>query len=217
MLASLVLHALVLYFLPYFKEFRQARVPPPPLTAHLAKPKPPARTAESRTAAAAATRPVVRPAAPQAQAGRRAPSPVPPPPTPVLRVEPSKQAAEPALMVPAAPAQSAARVEVAPAAAGGPDPGTVARFRLELMEIARRYKRYPRIAQDNNWEGRVELRIAFAENGAIASMTVRKGHRPRGAGRGSAGDDPQRAAAGDHPARRCAARPSSWKSRWISS
>jgi protein TonB len=43
------------------------------------------------------------------------------------------------------------------------------------MEIARRYKRYPRIAQDNNWEGRVELRVAFAENGALASVTVKKG------------------------------------------
>ena len=43
------------------------------------------------------------------------------------------------------------------------------------MEIARRYKRYPRIAQDNNWEGRVELRIAFAENGSISSLTVKKG------------------------------------------
>ena len=42
------------------------------------------------------------------------------------------------------------------------------------MDIARRYKRYPRIAQDNNWEGRVELRIAFAESGALAALTVKK-------------------------------------------
>jgi len=50
----------------------------------------------------------------------------------------------------------------------------MARFRLELMDIARRYKRYPRVAQDNNWEGRVDLRIAFAENGSMASLTVKK-------------------------------------------
>ena len=43
------------------------------------------------------------------------------------------------------------------------------------MEIARRYKRYPRVAQDNNWEGRSELRVAFAENGTIAALTVKKG------------------------------------------
>ena len=42
------------------------------------------------------------------------------------------------------------------------------------MDLARRYKRYPRIAQDNNWEGRVELRIAIGEDGGISSMTVRK-------------------------------------------
>jgi protein TonB len=43
------------------------------------------------------------------------------------------------------------------------------------MEAARRHKRYPRVAQDNNWEGRVELRLAFAENGALAALTVKKG------------------------------------------
>ena len=88
----------------------------------------------------------------------------------------------PALVVPPAPAQPVpqpaapvARTEIqAPPAASGPDPGTVARFRLELMDVARRYKRYPRIAQDNGWEGRVELRIAFSESGAVSSMTVKK-------------------------------------------
>jgi len=70
-----------------------------------------------------------------------------------------------------APAAAAAP---APAPAG-PDPGSVARFRLELMDAARRYKRYPRVAQDNNWEGRVELRVAFAESGAMSSLTVKKG------------------------------------------
>ena len=59
--------------------------------------------------------------------------------------------------------------------AGGADPGSVARYRLELMDLARRYKRYPRIAQDNNWEGRVELRIAIGEDGAISSLAVQKG------------------------------------------
>jgi TonB family protein len=44
---------------------------------------------------------------------------------------------------------------------------------------------YPRIAQDNNWEGRVELRIAFAENGSISSLTV------KGAGRAALDDAAQ--------------------------
>jgi protein TonB len=96
----------------------------------------------------------------------------------VIAVESAPRAAEPGPVVPAvapqpaSPPQAASRLE--PQAAPGPDPGSVARFRLELMEIARRYKRYPRIAQDNNWEGRVELRVVFAENGAMSALTVKK-------------------------------------------
>jgi protein TonB len=41
--------------------------------------------------------------------------------------------------------------------------------------VARRYRRYPRVAQDNNWEGRVELRIAIGEDGALSSLVVKKG------------------------------------------
>jgi protein TonB len=174
-LCSLVLHVLILYFVPYIKELRQSRAALPPLKAHLANPEPPKRALPEPPKAdppLLPRAPLVRPAAkPQAQP---AAAPVPPAPTPVLSMEPSKQAAEPALSVPVAPAQAVARVETMPVATG-PDPGTIARFRLELMDIARRYKRYPRIAQDNNWEGRVELRIAFAESGAISSMTVKKG------------------------------------------
>lgn len=43
------------------------------------------------------------------------------------------------------------------------------------MDLARRYKRYPRLAQDNNWEGRVELRIAIGVDGSLAALTVKKG------------------------------------------
>lgn len=79
-------------------------------------------------------------------------------------------------MVPAQEVTAAApsAPQPAAAAASGPDPGTIARYRLELMQVAPRYKRYPRIAQDNNWEGRVELRIAIGGDGAISSFTVRK-------------------------------------------
>jgi len=171
LLASLALHLMVLYALPMLKE--AARMALPPLTAHLAKPKPPP---EPPRVEPPSPQPLPRPAA-------RAPRPAPAsaaPPAPVLAVEPAQPAIESAPVVPVAPRPSAAptqavRAEPAPAAAAGPDPGSVARFRLELMDIARRYKRYPRIAQDNNWEGRVELRIAFAESGAMSSLAVKKG------------------------------------------
>jgi TonB family protein len=183
LLASFVLHVLVLYALPMLKE--SIRVPARPLTAHLAKPTvAPARMEPQQQ------RPLQPPLpprqAPAAKAARQAAAPEPVAKAPVLSVEPAQQAAEPVPALPAAPPASApqapsARADVAPAsapalaAASGPDPGSIARYRLELMEIARRYKRYPRIAQDNNWEGRVDLRIAFAENGSISSLTVKKG------------------------------------------
>lgn len=175
-LCSLLLHALLLAVLAAFRDHDRLRAPPlPALTAHLAKPKPPPPPP-----------PKVDPPPPRpAPAARAAPRPQPAPaPAPLPVLEPVKPAASaaptapPAPLAPAAPVAAAVPTLAAPApapAASGPDPASVARFRLELMDAARRYKRYPRIAQDNNWEGRVELRIAYAENGAIASLTVKKG------------------------------------------
>jgi len=181
MAGSLALHLALLLVLPLLQDAHRARPMFPPLTARLAKPKPPPEPAPPKTEPPLQA--AARPPAPVANARPRPPAPTPP--ARVLSVEPAKQAAEPAYVVPATPAApvpgpaSAARGEPAPAgqpgaAAGGPDPGTVARYRLELMDLARRYKKYPRIAQDNNWEGRVELRIAIGEGGALSSLTVKK-------------------------------------------
>jgi protein TonB len=168
LLASLVLHVLVLYALPMLEESIQA--PAWPLAARLAKPAPePARVEPPQQ------RPLQPPPRP-APLAKTAPRPASLPGG--AGPEPERATGRRAGARAQAPV---ARADVAPgaasalAAASAPDPGSVARFRLELMEIARRYKRYPRVAQDNNWEGRVELRIAFAENGSIAALTVKKG------------------------------------------
>ena len=168
--ASLTLHFVVLILLPLLFESRAARAVLPSLTAYLVKPKPPEPVLPK----------VELPALPALRPGS-APKAAPQPALPerISSVEPSKPAPEPAFAVPAAPAAPVARSESPPsapaAATGGPDPGTVARFRLELMDLARRYKHYPRVAQDNGWEGRVELRIAIGEDGAISALTVKKG------------------------------------------
>jgi protein TonB len=38
--------------------------------------------------------------------------------------------------------------------------------------MARRFKRYPRVALDNNWEGRSVVRLAIGADGRIASIGV---------------------------------------------
>jgi protein TonB len=178
LLGSLALHALILFLLPLVERSRAAPATPPPITAQLAKPAPapapPQAEPQPPTEPRQAARPPVQPHPRPAPLLRAAPAPSAEPPRPAPE---SATAAAPAPSQP--PAPQAARTEApsttAPAAvASGPDPGSLARFRLELMEIARRYKRYPRIAQDNNWEGRVELRVAFAENGALSALTVKK-------------------------------------------
>jgi protein TonB len=98
---------------------------------------------------------IALPPAPSAPQAAGLPAPRPAPPAPPVASAP-----------PAAPP--------APVASAGPDPGSVAQFRLELIEAARRHKRYPRVAVDNNWEGRVDLRLVIAANGSIASLSVRK-------------------------------------------
>ncbi len=172
LLASLALHALLLALLPMLRAAQPSKFVPPPLTAHLVKPTPPPAPPRTETPP---------PPVPLPRAAAKPPRPAPAPEAPlapILAVAPAQQAVEAAPAVPVAPPAATppltARVEPAPAAASGPDPASVARFRLELMELARRYKRYPRIAQDNNWEGRVELRIAYAETGAMSSVTVKK-------------------------------------------
>jgi len=182
-LISLVLHGLLLLALPIFKE-AQRRIPVK-LTARLAKPPEPAPQKVEVQPQPPQPQPPLRPPAPRpALAPKAEPQPAPVV-APIISVAPTKQAPEPAFTVPAPPVAPAPVVQQAPPArtepqasipaSGGPDAGTVAQFRLELMDLARRYKRYPRVAQDNNWEGRVELRIAIGEDGAISSLTVKKG------------------------------------------
>jgi protein TonB len=168
--ASLALHLLVLYALPILKE--SIRAPARTLKAQLAKPAPEPARAETPP-----QRPSPPPAPRPAPVAKAAPQNAVPAPVAVASVpgaEPAQPAAPPAPQASVAPADAAPGPASGPAASG-PDPGSIARYRLELMEIAPRYKRYPRVAQDNNWEGRAELRIAIAENGAISSLTVRKG------------------------------------------
>jgi protein TonB len=76
------------------------------------------------------------------------------------------------------PSQATAGAGAAPAAAPAPsfdEAGTIAQYRIALMQVASKLKTYPRIAQENNWQGRVEMRLTIGAGGAITSLAVKSG------------------------------------------
>ena len=187
--ASLALHVLALLSFPSLPSLSMRPAPPePPLEARLTplqpaeppkpppppapvptpvepkpiEPKPteqkavePKRRAPARPAQEEPP-PAAEPAPLPAPAPAPAPAPVAAPPPP--RAQPSVSAARP----PAPPA---------PRAAARPDAASLAaRYRSAIMLQAARYKRYPRFARDNGWEGRVEVRLAIGADGAVASI-----------------------------------------------
>jgi periplasmic protein TonB len=175
-LASILLHALLLLALPSLRELA-AKLPPAPgpLVARLvqaqSKPEPAAPVEEPRKPPVAqkrpvAARPVTKPAVPPVAA------PVAQPAAAVL-----SESAPPAPAAPAAPAAPGpvARIEPQPAATApaGPDPGALDRYRLQLVTAAARFKRYPRSAIDNNWEGEVVVRMTIGADGRIAALGIK--------------------------------------------
>jgi protein TonB len=192
LLASLLLHALLLAALPSLRELA-AQMPkvPAPLIARLmqAEPAPPSSPPVEHAR---------RQPAPEA---RRAPPPVAKPvpvPAPIATPVPQAQTAiastalpsAPAAAVAVAPAPAAApaaappapgpvaRIEPQPVAASaappGPDPGALDRYRLQLVTAAARFKRYPRSAIDNNWEGVVVVRMTIGADGRIAALGIKE-------------------------------------------
>lgn len=190
---SIALHLAILWLMPGFFQPRTEIPQPKTLTARLVAPKPvPAKAVEPP--APQPPQPVVKPQLPAphkatprtSEDAQKRIAPVAPP---VIAV-PLTPASPPAAVVQTAPAAPTlpAVASVAPAApaspagiptatatvATAPDLGSIAQFRMELIAMAKNYKRYPRVAQDNNWEGKVDLRMVVAANGTIASLAIRK-------------------------------------------
>ena len=145
-----------------------AAVPQVPVAAPPEPRKPPAKPVVHRPPAKPLAR--VKPV-------RKAPPP-PAPPQPVAAVAeapPVAPVAPPA--APAAATQPIARIApqtAAPAAmAEQASEVMLAQYRLAVIEAARRYKRYPPVALDNNWQGRAEVRMAIGADGTIAALSVR--------------------------------------------
>ena len=191
-LASVVLHALAL-LLPGLPPGGPAPAVPRILTAKFA----PRDTAPASAPAVPEVkkRPEPEPVRPKSDTRTQPESPRPeistplPAPGSVAGRAPELPAAPalPAETFAAAPAgrargASAARpVEAQPAAASpgagragsDADSGTLDQYRLSLIVVARRYKRYPAQAMDRGWQGRVEIRLVVGANGAIQSSLIR--------------------------------------------
>jgi protein TonB len=59
-------------------------------------------------------------------------------------------------------------------AGGGVDASLLEKYRLALIDAARRYKRYPIQAMERGWQGRVEVRLVVGSNGNISSALVKR-------------------------------------------
>lgn len=188
--ASIVFHGLLLSLAPKQASKQRADLPGP-IVARLVQPAAPP--------AAPATPPQAEPQQPQPQVETAKPEPVPLPPKPSPIAKPSPKApskaapaapakpsaptpsAEPAPSTPAAPPSpgpvaKADPQPAAPSTAPAPsveDAGSLAQYRMQLIGVAKRYKRYPRVAMDNNWEGDVVVRMVIGANGMIASISVK--------------------------------------------
>jgi protein TonB len=174
---SLLLHAFLLFGLPNSRESQRIRVEPAPIVARLMEQQPAATAVAASPAIPAATqRPEPR------QVARRVPVPNPE----ALDIAP-QVAPQPAPIAPAAPvpseaaggpaagpiAMTEAQTVASALAAEAPDAGTLAQYRLQLISAAQRYKRYPRVAMDNNWEGDVVVRMVIDASGMISSVNVK--------------------------------------------
>lgn len=192
LLASLGLHALVLLGLS-----PGGRSAPPAatllvLTARLgpvAVATSPAAPQPARPEASSAPRPVLaKPALAPAPGLQRAE-----PPEPARSAAPETAPSAPAASASAPAASASAAASAAPAetrpAAQAPaavpsveasaksgsdaDTGTLDQYRLALIVATRRYKRYPAIAMEKGWQGRVEVHMVIGANGMLASVTIK--------------------------------------------
>jgi len=193
-LASIALHALALLGLsPY-----EAPAPPAKtlqvLTATLAqvattsREPPPQKQPVPEVPAAPPTPPkpapkpspvVSRPAVTPAPAVEK-PTPVesekPPPDSAAVSPAPAAPSAKPAVAAPpkSAPESPIGATNEATARSGSDaDTGTKERYRLALIVATRRYKRYPAIAMEKGWQGKVEVRLEIGANGMLASASIK--------------------------------------------
>jgi protein TonB len=189
-LASIALHALVLLGLSW------GDAPAPPaktllvLTARLAPfaaaPRAPSQPehAPPPTEPASAPRPALtKPAASPAPATQKA-APAEPVKAPQPESAPAAPGSAASSTPPAAPVQARAAPQ-APAGTPGTeaaaksgnedDAGTLDKYKLALIVATKRYKRYPTIAMEKGWQGRVDVHMVIGANGMLVNASIKTG------------------------------------------
>jgi protein TonB len=183
--ASVLAHALVLLAIPGLLDPVRKRLSAAPIVAHLVPTRPapePPPVVEARrepktpeTPRPARQPPVDRSNRPAATA-QTTTAPVIQSPTPPEA--PRIAAPIPPAPVPPKPSSAATKPEpTAPPVAAVPgeasDPLTLGQYRIAIIAAAKRYKKYPRIAIDNNWEGQAEVRMEIGADGAVGSIRIK--------------------------------------------
>ena len=190
-LASIVLHGALLFAgILHRDPARKPNPAPGPIVARLVAPRPAATPAPAPEPPKPRTeelpQPARKPQLPTVPVAKAAPGAPVVPATPA-RAAPASEAPKPVSesapsAAPSAP--SSAPPSPGPVAKADPQPpsqaaatddsGTLAQYRLAIIMAAKRYRKYPRVALDNNWEGRVEVRISFGVDGKRVSIVVSK-------------------------------------------
>ena len=185
--ASIVLHGAALFGLSQRDRPRLADASLPPILARLVEPS----AAAPAITPAPQSRPVKREprarTAPPKRSAKPAPAPAPQPVSePAVEEAPVAQTPTGTITPQPAASQEIAGVEkssgtaeasvpaASPAAVAAEDPGSLEKYRLQLKLVAAKYKRYPRVANDNDWKGLVALRMVVAPSGELASLAVTK-------------------------------------------
>ena len=116
-------------------------------------------------------KPVIKPEAVSPKPAAESPKPAATEPTTDTATAATSARPAPAGSAFAAPAGAA--VESPAPSVSEADKGTLERYRLALIVATRRYKRYPAIALEKGWQGRVEVHMVIGANGMLASTSIK--------------------------------------------
>jgi len=178
-LASLALHALLLLGFPdLIDRARRAVSFPPPLIARLMEPEPaappPPPAVEKKVEPPKPAPRLAKPVPKAAEPAPVAPAPVVEQPTPPVESPQPQPAPVPAPVAAAAPQSRAPATQQTATLNAAPSAEVQSRdqYRVQLIDEARRHKRYPPLARENNWQGNVLVGVAIATDGR-ASVTLK--------------------------------------------